>query len=282
MAWNPEKITALLLEAGKYALEKQRGLTWEFKEDRSLVTEVDREVEALLTRELEDEAAGTRIIGEETIATKGEEYIAKAFESECFVIDPIDGTVPYAHQMPTWGVSVGRMVAGELVDGAVYMPAMRELVLSVGEEVREGRLVGDAFEWAELAAPMPDMDQRRLVHVTQAMAKYGRVEVTNPLMTLGAAVVPLVGLLQGRFVSYLGSVKLWDVAGALPLLLRKGFSITVEPGGIRREVTSLVSADTYHLASDHPRRWQLRTNLLVCHPADEKRFRGALVRGDQQ
>ncbi len=101
-------------------------------------------------------------------------------------------------------------------------------------------------------------------------------------MVLGAAVVPLVGLLQGRFAGYLGSVRLWDIAGSVPLLFRKNFSMTVFPGGERREVTAVVDDRTYELEPGNRRRWKLRTDLLVCHPHDEERFRAAFIYGDSQ
>ncbi len=38
--------------------------------------------------------------------------------------------------------------------------------------------------------------------------------------------VPLVGLLRGLFLAYVGSLRLWDLAGSLPLLHRLHFSVT--------------------------------------------------------
>ena len=92
-----------------------------------------------------------------------------------------------------------------------------------------------------------------------------------------AAVVPLLGLLQGRFLSYLGSVKLWDAAGALPILLRLGFEASLELDGEIVPVTTAVDDGTYELSVDSPRRWYFRSSLLIHHPGDGELMRSSLV-----
>lgn len=277
MPWKKNEIISLLLEAGELAMANRRTIGWELKADRSLVTETDRAIEALLTKALERPESGTFIIGEETVDEKGEDYVQRALREEAFVIDPIDGTVPYAHKLPNWGISIGHMVEGRLVDGAVYLPMFNEIVLSEGDAVLEGVSVDGKWTWAELGEPTPDTDGTRLVAVTQGLAKRGTVDVPNTVMSLGSAVVPLLGLVQGRFVGYLGNVRLWDAAGALPLLLKKNFHVAIHPDGERREVTAEVSDRIYHLDAGSPRRWKFRSDLLLCHPDDEERFRQALV-----
>jgi len=282
MAWNKDKIVNLLLEAGRLAQRFKGQMHYELKADRSIVTEADREIEDLFSGELERPRSGTYLIGEETVDRKGEAYIARAFEGETFVVDPIDGTAPYAHLLPCWGISIGRMERGVLTDGAVYLPDMGELVTSDGESVLEGKLAGGSWTWRAFGERKRPEGTYGLFSITQGVAKRGKVWLPNPVLVLGVAVLPMVGLLQGRFLAYLGTVKLWDVAGALPLLLRKGFSATVVPGGERRAVTARVEEATYHLSPDSKVRWALRTDLLVCHPEDEARLRNSFTCGDEE
>ena len=108
MAWNKDGIISLLLEAGEVATRLRRNIGWEFKADRSLVTAADKEIEDLFTARLENPDAGTYLIGEETVAEKGEDYLREALREEAYIVDPIDGTVPYVFQLPNWGISVGR------------------------------------------------------------------------------------------------------------------------------------------------------------------------------
>jgi myo-inositol-1(or 4)-monophosphatase len=277
MSWDPRRIFDLMLEAGAIAVRSKRSLRRELKKDASIVTQVDRELEALISRELEDPARGVHIIGEETVEEKDEDYIQRALREEAYVIDPIDGTSPYAHGLPNWGVSIGRMEAGLLTDGAVYMPEYGEVLLSEGEKVLEGRLEEGSWRWRELGPPRRIEGTSGLIAITQGLAKRGKVLVRNPVQVLGAAVVPLAGLLQERFVAYLGSVKLWDAAGALPLILRAGLSVSVRSGEEFVAVGPAVDGRVYHLEASSRKRWAFRSDLLICHPGDELRWRSALV-----
>lgn len=283
--WNKDKIVRILLEAGEIAESSKSNMGCELKADRSIVTKADRAIEALFARELESPDEGCYLIGEETVGEKGEAYLQEAFRGVAYVVDPIDGTAPYAHRLPTWGISVGRMEKGRLTDGAVYLPDFGEMVLSDGSAVLEGRRStngsGGEWAWRELGASARSLNQYGLISVTQGLAKRGKILVPNPVMVLGVAVVPMIGLLQDRFQAYLGSVKLWDIAGALPLLLRKGYSVTVFPRGERRVVTEAVEESTYHLSPGSKLRWALRSDLLICHPEDEQQLRGSFSSNDQ-
>ena len=279
MPWNRERIVDLLLEAGEIARNAKKELACELKSDRSIVTKADREIERLLAAELERPDAGTYLIGEETIAEKGEAYLDGALAREAYVVDPIDGTAPYAHLLHNWGISIGLMEKGALTHGAVYLPDYGELVISDGPRVLEGTRSDGEWSWRELDGSARPLGGYGLLAVTQGIAKRGKVLLPNPVMVLGVAVVPMVGLLQGRFTGFLGSVKLWDIAGALPLLLRKGFSITVSPDGERRVVTDRVESRTYHLDPSSPVRWALRSDLLICRPEDEPGLRGGFQGG---
>jgi len=280
MSWDKDRIVELLLEAGDMAREARKKLTLEIKSDHSLVTQADTAIEVLFTEALEDEAAGRYIIGEETISRKGEDYVQAALAGEAWVVDPIDGTAPFAHFLPNWGVSVGYMKDGQLLHGGVYLPDYGELIISSGEDeftVTEGKLEDGEWAWKELVFPPRPSDGRGLIAITQALAKRGQCLLPNPVMALGAAVVPLLGLLQGRFLAYLGSVKLWDAAGALPILLRLGFEASLEVDGEIVPVTTSVDSRIYELAEDSDRRWYFRSSLLIHHPGDAALMRESIV-----
>jgi len=275
--WDHGRITELLLESGQRALALRGGLNCLLKEDCSLVTQADREIEALFQEEFDHPERGSFLIGEETVSQKGEEYLDAALEGATYVVDPIDGTSPYAHLLPNWGISIGRMQAGHLTDGGVYLPDYRLMVVSAGAAVLEGtREEGSTtWSWRELPAPRVETGPSGLVAITQEIAKMGRVTLENPVQALGAAVVPLVGILTGRFLAYVGSVRLWDIAGSLPLLHRLNLSMTrlrAKPGtrlglDVTKESYLLDPADSY--------RWGVRGGVLVCPASEEARLRRA-------
>ena len=140
-----------------------------------------------------------------------------------------------------------------------------------------GREIDGEWQWEEVLDPRGRSDEKGLVAVTQAVAKIGRVNLPGPVQVLGAAVVPMMGLVQGRFRAYLGSVKLWDAAGALAMILRyDDFAVTVQVGNETREVTAEVNEDVYYLRPDDRRRWAYRSNLVISYRDEVEKMRKAL------
>ncbi len=269
--WDRQRITDLLLQAGEFALDHRRNLERELKADNSIVTQADRDIEALFAGALERPEEGVYLIGEETIADRGEEYIERALAGTTYVIDPVDGTAPYSHGLPGWGISVGRIEAGVLTDGAVFLPEIGggEIVISDGDDVVEGTRRRGSWEWQPLDAQRSEETRGTLIAISQDIARTGKLPLPNPVQALGSAVVPLVGLLQGRFLAYVGSLKLWDVAGCLPLLVRHRYSISRFQRGVSgedgrpRDVGPEVDARCYVLDPGAPSRWKVRGDLLV-------------------
>ena len=66
-----------------------------------IVTEADREVEALIRARIAEGRPGDGFLGEESGAEEGTTGVT-------WVVDPIDGTVNYAHGIPAYAVSIAR------------------------------------------------------------------------------------------------------------------------------------------------------------------------------
>lgn len=90
-----------------------------------IVTEADREVEALIRARLAAERPDDGFLGEETGAERGASGVT-------WVVDPIDGTVNYAYGLPTYAVSIAAVTGEptpeewEAVAGVVYAPVSGE------------------------------------------------------------------------------------------------------------------------------------------------------------
>ena len=82
-----------------------------------LVTEFDRESEALLRKRLGSELPFA-IVGEEEGGT------LEAAREAVFYVDPVDGTTNFVHGHPFWCVSVGLCVAGQPVLSVVISPPL--------------------------------------------------------------------------------------------------------------------------------------------------------------
>ncbi len=85
-----------------------------------LVTEVDRASEDFLLAEINRHWPGSHIIAEESGITPGD-------QDHLWYIDPLDGTVNYAHGIPIFSVSIAYAQAGTMKLGAVYDPMRDEM-----------------------------------------------------------------------------------------------------------------------------------------------------------
>lgn len=85
----------------------------------SVVTEVDSEVESILKKELVRILPGSGFIGEET-PTDVAEYN--------WIVDPIDGTLNYANQVPVFACSVALWQKNNPVYALVSLPVSQETI----------------------------------------------------------------------------------------------------------------------------------------------------------
>lgn len=232
--WNETTIIAVLREAGAGALQEQTRLSSELKHDDSLVTSADRSVERLLRDRLLEALPGTCFIGEESALSMSPMELRQALEGVTWVVDPIDGTAAYAQGLPTWGVSVGLMEAGRLLEGAIFIPVEDQLLMTSGDRLlytsglRSGRSVAPRLK--ELSPPETQHAEHGVVSVSQAIVKLGRFETAGPVHAVASCVYSIMQLILGRYSAYIASLKLWDIAAALPMLERLGYAALFSDG----------------------------------------------------
>jgi myo-inositol-1(or 4)-monophosphatase len=85
-----------------------------------LVTEVDHQSEAYLIGEIQKQFPDHHILAEESGETVGD-------KDHIWYIDPLDGTVNYAHHIPIFCVSIAYASRGTVMLGAVYDPLRDEM-----------------------------------------------------------------------------------------------------------------------------------------------------------
>ena len=85
-----------------------------------LVTETDHASEAFLLGEIKAKFPGGHILAEESGEIEGS-------NTDLWYIDPLDGTVNYAHHVPIFCVSIALAVKGVLTLGAIYDPMRDEM-----------------------------------------------------------------------------------------------------------------------------------------------------------
>jgi myo-inositol-1(or 4)-monophosphatase len=108
-------------EAGALLKEnfgKQQDVKYKGRID--LVTEMDHRSEELIIGRLGAAFPGDGFLAEE----RGRDA---STSERVWIIDPLDGTVNYAHEYPVFSVSIALQAAGELVVGVVYNPLLDDM-----------------------------------------------------------------------------------------------------------------------------------------------------------
>lgn len=90
------------------------------KSEIDLVTEIDRRSEAFLLQAIRERYPNDRIVAEESGILQGS-------NERVWHIDPLDGTVNYAHGIPFFSVSIGYVEDDQIILGVVYDPLRDEL-----------------------------------------------------------------------------------------------------------------------------------------------------------
>jgi myo-inositol-1(or 4)-monophosphatase len=85
-----------------------------------LVTDADEEIEKYLITKLQKDFPDFDIISEEFNGNK-------ELTDNCFVIDPIDGTINFANGLPLWGMQVACVSNGAVVSAVLYFPRLRQM-----------------------------------------------------------------------------------------------------------------------------------------------------------
>jgi myo-inositol-1(or 4)-monophosphatase len=212
-----------------------------------LVTEVDRACEALIVEGIDAERPGDAIVAEEggSRAREGADW--------CWIVDPLDGTVNYAHGFPRFCVSIGVEFEGERSIGVVYDPLLDELyegILGHGAWLGTRRLAVSTesrLDRAMLATGFPyDIHESE----EDNLANFARmVKRSRALRRDGSAALDLCYVAAGRFDAY-WELKLhpWDVAAGLLIVEEAGGRTSDLAGGpaLRSGVETVASNGHLH------------------------------------
>jgi myo-inositol-1(or 4)-monophosphatase len=202
----------------------EKDLQVDYKGSIDPVTEADRRAEAYLLEEIRRRFPASRVLAEESGASgTGRDGL--------WYIDPLDGTVNYAHGVPIFAVSIAYAPAGIVTLGAVYDPLRdelfcaergrgawmngRRLTVSQVTELRRSLLV-TGFPYDILDNPRNNFDHfARLAKLTQGVRR------------LGSAALDLCYVAAGRLDGY-WELKLnpWDLAAGGLIAAEAGARVT--------------------------------------------------------
>lgn len=115
-------IRDLARDAGTLSLEAFKRLTSdaiEFKNPKDLVTAADREVEKFILDRITERYPDHALFGEETGRHGNSDF--------CWIVDPIDGTVSFVHELPFYAISIALYHHDRPLVAAVHGPRLGEL-----------------------------------------------------------------------------------------------------------------------------------------------------------
>lgn len=216
------KIIDFLNHAGKIAMLNY-GKTHDnnYKSDNAMdiVTETDLKISSEFKNFCADNFSNLDyiIIDEESVSALGGKPFKKISEHEWqFVIDPIDGTLMYSGMIPTFAISIGILHNGQPHSGAVFAPAMDEMVYFDGTH---------AF-WKivnELRELIPNQNIARKQFFIGSIGHINMDKMWQVSASFGSCCISELFLATGRASGYFFTQSLWDMAGSWAILNYLGF-----------------------------------------------------------
>jgi myo-inositol-1(or 4)-monophosphatase len=181
-----------------------------FKGVIDLVTEVDRASEDFLLGEINTRWPGSYILSEESGVTPGN-------VEHSWYVDPLDGTVNYAHGIPFFSVSIGYAYKGSMQLGVVYDPLRDEMFSA--ERGQGASLNGKTIHVSDTTELQKSLlvtgfpyDAWDTEHDNFAnFVRFGKL--TQGVRRFGSAALDASYVAAGRFDGFWElSLKPWDVA----------------------------------------------------------------------
>jgi len=234
-------------EAGKKLLElfqssKKLSIKRKYDYPGSIVTNADTDSERIILRHIKRSGIKSTVNSEEAgIIDWGSRDIVWA-------LDPLDGTLNYAARIPYFAVSIGVLLKGEPVAGAIYNPVLDEMY--TGCHLRGSHLNGRRmhvsntgslrnsaliFEWwnKEPSIPNPLRLEERLY------------DYTRRLRSPGSVALNLCSVASGRFdgvVTVFQRAPIYETAAGCLILEEANGRVTNSSGNTWRKFTRSILA----------------------------------------
>ena len=233
---NLEKICAelngIVISTGNYIVEQRKAFSKdvvEIKALNQLVSYVDINAEKQLVEQLSILLPEAGFITEENTSDKG----SKAYN---WIIDPLDGTTNFIHDVPVYSISVALAKGEEILVGVVYELGRKELFTAwknggawlngqpirvSGENTLSKSLIATGFPYYDFQ----QMDA--YINVLKELLKS-----THGLRRMGSAAVDMAYVACGRFEGFFEyGLHAWDIAAGILLVKEAGGQVVDFKGG---------------------------------------------------
>lgn len=229
-------VAILAAKAGASELEHWRKkFKVKEKAKADLVTDADHASQKAVKGILIGRFPGHLFLGEEEAFGKKIADLRTAADAPpVWVVDPLDGTVNYVHDVPTYCVSIGLWHRGQAVVGVIFDPRMNELFTTAkghgaflnGERIRVSPAATIADALISTGFPANYEAQLRNLDAWKKVSFHSQA-----LRRSGSSALNLAYVAAGRFDGYWAYDNYpWDVLAGVALIQEAGGTVTACDG----------------------------------------------------
>lgn len=215
---------ALAREAGKLIsdVRAEAALSHEYKNGDELVTNADIRADQFICAAIKQQFPEHQIISEESSPDLGS--IAK-IANPLWIIDPIDGTVNFAHGHNHSAISIAYVEQGQTLVGVVYNPFNDELFCA--ERGKGAVLNGDAISVSAETELRRSLIATGFPYIKSTLGPmiprlHAVLRNCADIRRIGSAALDICFVAVGRLEGYYESLNVWDFAAARLIALEAG------------------------------------------------------------
>jgi myo-inositol-1(or 4)-monophosphatase len=204
------------------------------KAPHDLVTEADLESQNVIFNTIKQQFPNHDFIGEE-VSDKNIQVDHLMDSDHCWIVDPLDGTLNYVYQMPSWSVSVAYVQNGNVIAGSVIDAVSNDLFearLGLGAKLN-GKPIQSKnctkLESALMIISLPTRLERNGLLARKAMELIYR---SRSIRRLGSAALNCCYVAAGKADGYWAeTIHAWDIAAGVLIASETGAIVSDIEGG---------------------------------------------------
>lgn len=218
-------VQELARNAGRILFDNyETDLEVKFKGEIDLVTHVDHESERFIINEINNSFIDHKILAEESGESENE-------SDHLWIIDPIDGTVNYAHGVPYFCVSIAYAYKDQVVLAAVFDPMRNEMFSAErghGATLNNAPLTVKSQNTLKKSLLVTGFPYDAWYTETNNFINYEKFgKMSQGVRRMGSAALDLSYVGAGRMDGYWElSIQAWDIAAAGLIAEEAGAKVT--------------------------------------------------------
>ncbi|SFB89531.1 myo-inositol-1(or 4)-monophosphatase [Marinospirillum celere] len=217
----------LALQAGQMLMQARNSGRFKsnYKAHQELVTSTDEEIDTWLVTRLKAAFPDDQILSEEGNTESATAEQAAAL----WILDPIDGTVNFAHGQPHVAISIGLYAYGVPQLGVVHSPFLKETFVALrGQGAMKNNQPISVSGLQELrpaliATGFP-YDKTQLAPLIRRLERV--LPKCQDLRRCGSAALDICHVADGSLDGYYESLSLWDFAAAVLIAEEAGAQLS--------------------------------------------------------